>query len=129
VKERQLISTGNPWERSICFSRAVRIGSLVFTAGTIAADEQGVIHGDTCYEQACYILDKLTGVLAQAGSGLRDVVRVVCYLVDLADAEGFTKAHAQYFAGVFPAATCVQVCGLFGNGTKIELELTAVVHE
>lgn len=129
MKDRQHISTGNPWERSICFSRAVRAGNLVFIAGTIAADENGVIHGETCYDQACYILDKLSDVLAQAGCGLSHVVRVVCYLVDLSEADGFTKAHAHYFESVRPAATCVEVSRLFGNGAKIELELTAVLPD
>ena len=129
MKDRQLISTGNPWERSICFSRVVRVGNLVFTAGTLAADETGEIHGETCYAQACYILDKLAAVLKESGSGLEHVVRVVSYLVDLDEADGFTQAHAEYFKDVRPAATCVEVSRLFGTGAKIEMELTAVVPD
>jgi len=126
MTNRQHISTGNPWERAIGFSRAVRVGPFVFTAGTIASDEQGVIQGADCYEQCCYILDKLAGVLKSAGSDLSHVVRVVCYLTDLADSDGFTRAHSEYFAAVKPATTCVAVRELFGDGSVVEIELTAI---
>lgn len=127
MSERQHFSTGNPWEREIGFSRAVRVGDVVYTAGTVASDENGVIHGSDCYEQCCYILEKLSRVLEQAGSSLRDVVRVRCYLTGLEHAPGFTRAHAQYFGRIKPAATCVAVAGLFGDGAVVEMELTAVV--
>lgn len=126
MTDRQRISTGNPWERSIGFSRAVRVGPFVLTAGTVASNEHGEIQGDSCYEQCCYILDKLAGVLKQAGSDMTHVVRVVCYLVDLADSEGFTRAHSEYFGAIKPAATCVAVRELFGEGARVEIELTAV---
>lgn len=125
---RQCFSTGNPWEREMGFSRAVRVGNMVFTAGTVAADESGAIHGADCYEQCCYILEKLSRVLAQAGASLRDVVRVTCYLTSLEHAPGFARAHAQYFGEIHPAATCVAVAGLFGEGAVVEIELTAVVE-
>jgi len=126
MTDRQRISTGNPWERSIGFSRAVRVGPFVLTAGTIASDEHGVIQGESCYEQCCYILDKLAGVLKQAGSDLAYVVRVVCYLVDLADSEDFTRAHSEYFGEIKPATTCLAVKELFGQEARVEIELTAI---
>ena len=129
MDERRNYSTGNPWERQIGFSRAVRVGNLVFTAGTLAADEDGVIHGATCFEQCCYILDKLGSVLRELGSDLRHVVRVVCYLVDLYDSEDFARAHAQYFGEVRPAATCIEISGLFAEDALVELELTAVIPQ
>lgn len=127
MSDRRNFSTGNPWEREIGFSRAVRVGSMIFCAGTVAADVDGVIHGADCYEQCCYILEKLSRVLAEAGGSLHDVVRVTCYLTGLEHAPGFTRAHAQYFSDVQPAATCIAVAGLFGEGAVVELELTAVV--
>jgi enamine deaminase RidA (YjgF/YER057c/UK114 family) len=127
--DRSHYSTGNPWERQIGFSRAVRVGNIVLTAGTIASDENGVIQGSTCYEQCCYILRKLDGVLREAGSELSHVVRVVCYLTDLGDSDGFTQAHREFFGEILPATTCLQVAGLFGEGARVEIELTAVVPE
>lgn len=129
LNDRSHFSTGNPWERQIGFSRAVRVGNLVFTAGTLAADEDGVIHGATCFEQCCYILDKLARVLREAGSDLNHVVRVTCYLVDLYDGDDFARAHAEYFGTIRPATTCVEVSGLFSEDAMVEIELVAVVPE
>ena len=100
---------------------------MVFTAGTIAADKDGVVQGETCFEQCCYILDKLSQALTSLGSELAHVVRVVCYLVDLNDADDFTKAHSKYFMAIKPATTCVEVSKLFGARARVEIELTAVV--
>ena len=129
VAERRNFSTGNPWEQSVGFSRAVRTGNVVYTAGTVASDETGKIHGDNCYEQCCYIFRKLEGVLQQAGSALSDVVKVVCFLTDLGDAADFTRAHSEFLGEVRPVATCVQTGGLFGEGSKVEIELIAIVPE
>lgn len=129
MQDRSYYSTGNPWERRIGFSRAVRVGNLVVTAGTIASDTEGRVQGATCYEQCCYILEKLSGVLREAGSDLSHVVRVVCYLVDLADGEDFTRAHREWLGEIRPATTCVGIKQLFGDGARVEIELTAVIPE
>lgn len=129
MQDRSHYTTGNPWERRIGFSRAVRVGGFVFTAGTIASDTEGRVHGATCYEQCCYILEKLAAVLREAGSDLSHVVRVVCYLVDLADGEDFTRAHREWLGEIRPATTCIGVQALFGEGSRVEIELTAVIPE
>lgn len=129
MADRLRFSTGNPWERSIGFSRAVKAGNIVYTAGTIASDEQGHIHGSNCYDQMCYVLDKLQGVLEEAGSSLEHVVRVVCYLTSLSDADEFQRAHSKYFGEIRPATTCLEVSDLFGDGSRVEIELTAVIPD
>ena len=129
MQDRSHYSTGNPWERRIGFSRAVRVGNLVVTAGTIASDAEGRVQGATCYEQCCYILGKLAGVLREAGSDISHVVRAVCYLVDLADGEDFTRAHREWLGEIRPATTCIGVSQLFGDGARVEIELTAVIPD
>ena len=42
---RQLISSGTIWEKKFGYSRAVKIGNLVFVAGTTAVNEEGEIIG------------------------------------------------------------------------------------
>ena len=121
--------TGNVWEESAGYSRAVRAGNLIFTAGTVASDETGKIHGSNCYEQCVYIFSKLEKALAALGAKLTGAVKTTCYLVNLDDADGFMRAHAEVFAKIRPAATCVQVGALFGEGALAEIELIAVVDE
>ncbi len=125
----QHYSTGNPWERAVGFSRALRVGDLVYTAGTIASDQEGNIQGQTCYEQAVYILRKLEGVLEEAGSSLTRVIKCVAYLTRIEDEPDFTRAHCELLGPARPVTTCVVVQRLFGEGSLVELELTALATE
>jgi enamine deaminase RidA (YjgF/YER057c/UK114 family) len=115
-------STGNPWERAVGFSRAVKANGFLFVAGTIASDEQGTIHGQTCYEQCCYIFRKIAGVIGS----LDRVVKCVAYLTRLEDEPDFTRAHKEFLGAALPATTCVVVQKLFGQGSLVEIELTAL---
>ncbi|MCC7478257.1 RidA family protein [bacterium] len=126
---KQTYSSGAPWEASAGYSRAVRVGNWIFTAGTLAADEKGVIHGVDCYAQCCYIFRKLERALAELGAGLGDVVKVRAYLVNMADSEGFMKAHSEFLGSTRPAATCVVVKELFAAEALVEIELTAIQHQ
>lgn len=121
-------STGNVWEESVGFSRAIRVGNTILTAGTVAADESGRIHGSDCYEQCMYIFAKLEKAIAALGGKMSDVVKTTCYLTQLGDAPGFTRAHSEIFGETRPIATSVQVAGLFGDGALAEIELVAIVQ-
>jgi len=124
--EIQRVRTGTPWEETVGFSRVLRAGNMVWTAGTVAADETGVIHGADVYEQCCFIFEKLGRAMAQAGSGLEHVVKVTAFITDIAHADGFTRAHKQYVGAAQPACTCVIIDSLFG-GALAEIELIALV--
>ncbi len=124
---RQRFSSGNIWERSAGFSRAVRVGNTVYTAGTIAVNQEGIVQGKDCYEQCQYITRLLEGVLADAGASLRDVVQVRAYMTNKADAEQWTRFLGEVFGEIKPAATGLFVSSLFGEGTVVELEFVAVI--
>jgi enamine deaminase RidA (YjgF/YER057c/UK114 family) len=127
--QRQNFSSGNIWENRAGFSRVVRVGNFVQTAGTVAVNENGIAQGDGCFEQCAWITKLLEGIMLQAGARLADVVKVTAYLKDINDADEFTRFHHEYFANTGPAATCVVVRDLFGVGTVVELEFLAIVSE
>ncbi len=127
---RQLISSGTLWERTVGYSRAVRIGNMVFVSGTVAADEQGRIHSpDDAGRQAVCIFQKIDASLRRAGASLRDVVRVRIYLVDMNDLEAVGRAHHAVFAQVRPANTTVAVAALASPECRLEVEVDAVIAE
>jgi len=126
--EIQRASTGNPWERELGFSRAVRVGDMIYTAGTIASDADGRIHGADSYEQCRYILEMLDRVLNELGGGLDTVFKVTCYMVGIEQLPGFSRAHAEYLRSAGPASTGVAIAGLAGEGSLVELELVATVR-
>lgn len=117
------------WETSMGYCRAIRCGDLIFTSGTVAADEAGEIQGDDSYAQSCFILDKLNKALTDVGAGLGDTVKVSVYLKGLEHADGFQQAFSERLSAAQPACTAVAVPDLFGDGALVEIGLVAVVRE
>ena len=131
MADRQLISSGSPWESQVGYSRAVRVGNQVYVAGTTASDEQGQVIGAGDPEtQARYVLQKIERALREAGASLRDVVRTRMFVTDIAHWESFAKAHGAFFGEIRPAATMVEVRQLIDPAMLIEIEVDAVIaHE
>jgi len=123
---RQNISSGAKWEGNIGYSRAVRIGNLVWVAGTTAADEntQPVGVGDA-YAQARFIFSKIERALNEAGATLHDVVRTRVFLVNIDDWEQVGRAHGEVFGAIRPAATMLAVTALIGPEYLLEIEVDA----
>ncbi|MDX1944832.1 MAG: RidA family protein [Pirellulaceae bacterium] len=127
---RQTYSTGTPWERAVAYSRAVRVGSQVFVAGTTASLEDGttVAPGDA-YRQAVFILEKISAALATVGAKPADVVRTRMFVTDISRWEEIGRAHGEFFAGINPVATMVEVRRLVNPDHLVEIEVDAVVSE
>jgi enamine deaminase RidA (YjgF/YER057c/UK114 family) len=128
MTERLNISSGTKWEEIAGYSRAVRLGNMVFIAGTTAIDENGELVGvDDPEEQTRFILAKIERALIAAGSGMQDVVRTVMYVRDIRQWEEISKAHGQVFREIRPAATMVEVRSLILPEMLVEIEVTAVI--
>jgi enamine deaminase RidA (YjgF/YER057c/UK114 family) len=125
---RQNVSSGAPWEATVGYSRAVRVGSHVAVAGTAAVGSDGKVVGvGDPYAQARFILGKIDVALGQAGASLRDVVRTRIYVTAAAHAEGATRAHGEAFGQIRPAATLVVVSGLMTAEMLVEIEADAIL--
>ncbi len=127
---RQVISSGGPWEMQVGYSRAVRVGNVVSVAGTVAAGPDGniVAPGDA-YEQTKVIFATIAAALEEPGASLADVVRTRSFITDIKQWEGFGAAHGEVFAAIRPAATLVEVSGLLGEGSVIEIEVDAIIDQ
>ena len=125
-QSRQLISSGGPWEAAGGYSRAVRVGSQIAVAGTVAVRDGEVVAPGDVYEQTKFILELFADVLTEAGASLGDVVRTRSFITDISQWEGFSRAHGEIFGDIRPAATLVEVSGLLGDGTVIEIEADAI---
>lgn len=125
---RQLISSGTPWEASVGYSRAVRVGNLIFVSGTTASDEDGqtVSVGDA-YGQTQFILRKIESALREAGAELTDVVRTRLFVTDIDRWEEIGNAHGEFFSTIRPAATMVEVSRLINPDHLVEIEVDAVI--
>ncbi|WP_300058289.1 Rid family hydrolase [Sulfitobacter sp.] len=82
--DRELISNGNPMERIVGFSRAVRVGPFISIGGTAPVDAEGKTIGlDDIAAQTRQCIEVIKAALEQAGSGLHHVVRTRVILTDI----------------------------------------------
>ncbi len=130
MSERQRITSGTPWEKSVGYSRAIRVGKLVYVAGTTASDENGNVMavGDV-YAQTAYILKKIERALNEAGASISDVVRTRSFITDISRWQEFGKAHGEVFSAIQPVSTLVQVSQLIDPKHLIEIEVDAVIGD
>src|SRR5215510_5075517 len=80
MSERKLISSGSTFEKQIGYSRAVVQGDWIFVSGTTGFDYSKMSISDDVVEQAEQCLKNIESALKQAGSSLKDVVRVTYIL-------------------------------------------------
>jgi enamine deaminase RidA (YjgF/YER057c/UK114 family) len=116
-----------PWEGQFGFCRVIRAGEFVFVGGTTSATEDGVVIGDSPYEQTVEILDRLEHELSRVGAGLADVIQNRCYVTDISRADEVGRAHGERFAGIRPLMTMVEVSALIDPRMLVEIETVARV--
>jgi len=110
------------------FTDAVRAGGLVYVSGIVAVDGHGnLVGGDDVVAQTRQVLENMSAVLAAAGCGFEDVVKVTIFVTDVDDRPLINPLRQQTFGATRPASTLVEVPRLAVEGAKVEIECVAVV--
>ncbi|MCX6140359.1 MAG: RidA family protein [Candidatus Kapabacteria bacterium] len=122
------ISSGAPWESTVGYSRAVRVGNIVEVAGTTAVDGTDIVSVGDAYEQARFIFQKIGVALGQAGVAMTDVVRTRMYVTSSSVVDDVLRAHGEVFSEIRPAATIVVVSALIDERLLVEIEATAICY-
>jgi reactive intermediate/imine deaminase len=110
------------------FTDAVRAGGLLFVSGIVAVDGDGrLVGGDDVVAQTRQVFENMRAVLAAAGCGFADVVKVTIFLTDVDDRPRINPVRQEVFGAARPASTLVEGPRLAVEGAKVEIECVAVV--
>ncbi len=119
------VQSGNPWEESFGFARAVAAGDLVLVAGTTAF-KGDVLYGEgDPYEQAKVAFTSALEAIAGFGLGPDAVIRTRIHLAHPRDVDEVGRAHKELFDAVRPVATVLIVEGFVDPRILVSVELEA----
>jgi enamine deaminase RidA (YjgF/YER057c/UK114 family) len=114
-----------PWSNAIEVHPGAR---YLFTCGLVGAREDGTIEQGV-EAQARRIFENIRTLLAGAGMDMSHVVKIITYLVDVADQPAYAKARDPYLGDARPAMTLVGVSQLAHPDLRIEVEVIAARHD
>ncbi|MGQ0566370.1 MAG: RidA family protein [Gemmobacter sp.] len=99
---------------------------IVVTSGQLALARDGSVP-DGALAQARLCLSNCAAILAEAGMGPADVIRINAFVTDRAHMAGYMAARDAWLAGVarLPASTLVIVAGFTRPEFLVEVEVTA----
>lgn len=126
MTDRQRVASGSPYEPTIGFCRALRVGDRLLVAGTAPIWPDGSCDPDPAV-QTRRCLEIILAAMHQAGARAEHVVRTRTFFTDRADWEAIGRAHGETFGGIRPASTMVVVSGFIDPRWKVEIEAEAVV--
>jgi enamine deaminase RidA (YjgF/YER057c/UK114 family) len=98
----------------------------VCTSGQLGVTETDVIP-EGAYAQAVQCLVNCGAILAEAGMGPADVVRINAFVTDRAHMAAYMRARDEWLTGLIrlPASTLVIVSGFTRPEFLVEVEVTA----
>ena len=120
------------WPRPKGYANGVSAsGRMLFIAGMIGWDAQGLFHTDDFAGQVRQALQNIAAVLREAGGKPENIVRMTWYVTDkreyLAAGKEIGRAFREIIGSYNAAMTAVEVKALIEDRAKVEIDATAVL--
>jgi enamine deaminase RidA (YjgF/YER057c/UK114 family) len=97
---------------------------LVFCSGQLGIDPHGLIP-ESAEAQADLCFQAIGTILADAGMGFGDLIRLNAYVVDRAFLPAYMATRERYIRPPWPASTLMIVAGFSRPAFKVEVEALA----
>ncbi len=123
---RKQVGGGSKYEAEFGYSRAVKVGNMVFVAATGGSDQLDTGSELDTYSQSKRAMQRIKEALGSLEFGLEDVVRLRVFAKQEMRLEDFKLAYQEFFVGIRPALTLVYVSGFPSAATILEIEAEAV---
>ena len=112
------------------YSHIVKAGNLVFIAGQVSADAEGVVVGEgDITAQAWQVYANLKTAVESVGGTAANIVKTTTYIVDRDLVPGMRAARDAFFGGVLPTTTLLIVAGLGSPELLLEVDAVAVLDD
>ncbi|WP_315834855.1 RidA family protein [Bradyrhizobium prioriisuperbiae] len=115
------------------FSQATAIearGRFVFLSGMTSRRADGSIAGiGNIEEQTRQVCENLKAAVEEAGGTLDDICRVDVYVRNMEHFDAIHKVRREYFTGIAPASTMVEICKMTSPDYLIEINAIAVLAD
>ncbi len=128
LMKRENYASGAPLEETVGYSRAVKVGNMVYVGGTTTTTPEGVVEAEgDAYGQARIICAKIVDALDRAGAAPSDVVRVRIYVTDIKLASDVLRAYSEVFKAAKPVTMLAEISGLARPAHLVEIEAEAII--
>ena len=106
------------------FTRAVRVGNLLFLSGQIGTDATGRLVPGGIQPETRQTLENIRAELQRNGLGMDRVAKCTVFLADIAEWGRMNEVYATFFPGPKPARSAAGSNGL-ALGARVEIECIA----
>jgi 2-iminobutanoate/2-iminopropanoate deaminase len=125
MNDKKIFCTKRAPEPKGPYSQAVIHNGLLYISGQVPIDPvKGELLRGTIEEETEVVLNNIKIIVEEAGAGIKDVLKVTCYLADMADFNRFNTIYKTFFQKDPPARTALQAGRL---PLDVQVEVDAIV--
>lgn len=107
------------------YSQGIEAGGFVYVSGQLPIDPAtGEFAEGGIQAEARQSLTNIRNILAEAGLGMQNVVKVTVLLADIKNFAAVNEVYAEFFEAPYPARSAFAVAAL-PKGANIEIEAIA----